>query len=298
MRIVVHADDLGASKGVTEAIVRCVDEGPITSASVMVNGSAFGDAVAAWAQRSGLRLALHLNLVEGAPLAPPREVDLLVDDAGRFRHDFVSLWRAHALAPPRARARLAGQVRTELALQIERMRAATGGAGPIALDGHRHVHLVPFVFREVLAACDLGSVARVRVIREPLHLAPGGGGPLLAPNLAGHALLNALSSGARRLLVERGVACPDWFVGVLYTGHMSPAVVDAALRRIRERDPRDDAEVEVLFHPGGATPDEAGLWPHNWAHRAFYTSPQRARESEQLRSEAMRATLARFGAGA
>jgi hypothetical protein len=295
MKIVAHADDLGASKGVTSAIVRCVDEGPITSASVLANGVAFGDAVEAWRRRPGLRLALHLNLVEDAPLSPAREVDLLVDEAGRFRHDFVSLWRAHALSSPRERARLAGQVRAELARQIARLQAATGGAGPIALDGHRHVHLIPFVLREVLAACDRGSVARVRVVREPLYLAPGGGGSFLAPNLARHTLLHALSARARRLLAARGVAHPDWFVGVLYSGQMSPAVVEAALGRIRARETRDDAEIEVLFHPGGAAPDEAGLWAHHRDQHAFYTSAQRARESEGVRSAAMRACLARFG---
>jgi hypothetical protein len=295
MKLVAHADDLGASKGVTEAILRCVDEGPITSASVLVNGPAFGDAVAAWRRRPGLRLALHLNLVEGSPLSPARDVDLLVDGAGRFRHDFVSLWRAHALSPPRVRARLAGQVRAELALQIDRLREATGGAGPIALDGHRHVHLVPFVFREVLAACDLGTVGRVRVVREPLYLAMDGGGAPLAPNLASHAVLDALSARARRRLAARGVAHPDWFVGVLYSGQMSSRVVEAGLRRIREREARDDAEVEVLFHPGGAAPGEGGLWAHNRAHHAFYVSALRACESEEVRSAAMRACLARFG---
>ena len=41
MKIVVHADDLGVSKGVTDNILRCVDFGPVRSTSIIVNGTAF-----------------------------------------------------------------------------------------------------------------------------------------------------------------------------------------------------------------------------------------------------------------
>jgi predicted glycoside hydrolase/deacetylase ChbG (UPF0249 family) len=295
MRIAVHADDLGASNGVTAAILRCVDEGPITSASVLVNGPAFEAAADACRRRPGLRPVLHFNLVEGVPLSPAREVDLLVDEAGTFRHDFTSLWRLWAMSSARERERLAAQVRAELGLQIARMRSAVGGGGPVALDGHLHVHLLPFVLREVLAACDAGAVARVRVVREPLYVVPREAGWFLAANLAKHAVLDALSARAQGPLAARGVAFPSFFVGVLYTSRMSPAVVEAALERLRARGVSDDAEVEVLFHPGGGAPEEAPQWARRPEHQAFYLSPRRARESEALRSAALRAVLARYG---
>ena len=159
------------------------------------------------------------------------------------------------------------------------------------------MHLLPFVLREVLAACDAGAVARVRVVREPLFLVPRERGWFLAANLAKHAILGALSARARGELAARGVAHPSFFVGVLYTSHMSPAVVEAALARLRARGVDDDAEVEVLFHPGGAAPDEASLWARRPEQRAFYLSPDRARESEAVRSAALREILARHDRG-
>ena len=82
MRILVHADDLGISHGITDSILRCADEGALNSTSVVVNCEASAYALAECGKRPGLRLALHLNLVEGRPLSPPDALDLLTDEEG------------------------------------------------------------------------------------------------------------------------------------------------------------------------------------------------------------------------
>ena len=35
MKLRVHADDLGVSRGVTDEILRCIDEGPVAGASII-----------------------------------------------------------------------------------------------------------------------------------------------------------------------------------------------------------------------------------------------------------------------
>ena len=95
MNIVVHADDFGVSEGVTDSILRCVDFGPVTSTSIIVNGTAFDYALAEYRKRTNLRLVCHLNLIEGKPITPPAELDLLTDKDGYFYHSFTSLWKLH-----------------------------------------------------------------------------------------------------------------------------------------------------------------------------------------------------------
>jgi predicted glycoside hydrolase/deacetylase ChbG (UPF0249 family) len=51
MRIRVHADDLGVSRGVTDEILRCIDEGPVQGVSIIANGAAFDHAVTALRSR-------------------------------------------------------------------------------------------------------------------------------------------------------------------------------------------------------------------------------------------------------
>lgn len=296
MRLRVHADDLGVSRGVTDGILRCIDKGPLDGTSIVANGAAFDYAVTALRSRRPVGLSVHLNLVEGPPVAPAGELDLLVDAGGFLRQSFQSLWRAHAVGTAATRTRLEAQVRAELSAQVEKVREAVGRDAPLRLDSHQHLHHIPFVFRIVADLCrDLPAPA-MRLIREPFFVA---GRALLGHTLGGfarHALLNALAARHRPQLAARGIARDDWFVGTLLTGHMSPGAVDAALRRIHALSGSNAAgvSVEILFHPGGAAPGEEAIWARYSAVGAYYFSPWRRFESEGLRSPEMAACLERW----
>jgi predicted glycoside hydrolase/deacetylase ChbG (UPF0249 family) len=296
MRLRVHADDIGASRGVTDGILRCIDEGPVEGTSIVANGAAFDYAVAALRSRPKVGLSVHLNLVEGEPVAPPGELDLLVDAKGFLRHGFLSLWRAHALAPVPTRRRLEAQVRAELRAQARKVRDAVGREVPLRLDSHEHLHHIPFVFRIVADLCRDLPAAGMRLAREPFFVGTGALRHHTLGGLAKHTLLNALAARHRPALAAHGIARDDWFVGVLLTGRMSPGAVDAALRRIRALSGADVANVrvEILFHPGGAAAGEEAIWTrYPRALRAYY-SPWRRFESEALRSPEMAACLDRW----
>jgi len=296
MRLTVHADDLGVSRGVTDGILRSIDAGPVEGASIIANGAAFDYAVAALRSRRSVGLSVHLNLVEGRPVAPAGQLDLLVDAEGLLRHGFMSLWRAHALATGATRTRLEAQVRAELSAQVEKVRGAVGRDVPLRLDSHLHLHHIPFVFRIVADLCRGLPGAGMRLVREPFFVDTRG---LQRHTLGGfgkRALLNALAARHRPELTTRAIASDDWCVGVLLTGRMSPSAVDASLRRIRALSGGDAGKVsvEILFHPGGAAPGEESIWARYPALRAYYFSPWRRFESDCLRSPEMAALLARW----
>jgi predicted glycoside hydrolase/deacetylase ChbG (UPF0249 family) len=296
MKLRVHADDIGVSRGVTDAILECIDHGPVGSTSIIANGSAFDHAVAALASRRHVALSVHLNLVEGRPLAPAGDLDLLVDREGYLRHGFASLWRAHALAGPATRARLEAQVRRELYAQATRVREAVGRDAPLRLDSHQHLHHIPFVFRIVADLCCELPAPGMRLVREPFFVDVSALRRHTAGGVAKHGLLNALGRRLRAEARARGIAVDDWFVGILLTGRMSPGAVDAALRRIRARTRRDNADVsvEILFHPGSAAPGEEALWVRYPEFAAYYGSRWRRLESAALRSPEMAECLGRW----
>ena len=298
MRLRVHADDLGVSRGVTDGIVRCIDEGPLESTSILANGAAFDYAVAALRSRPHVALSLHLNLVQGPALAPAAEVDLLVDAEGFLRHSLPSLWRAHALAAPAARARLEAQVRLELGAQAAKVRDAVGPDMPLRVDSEQHLHHIPFVFRIAADICRDLPAAGMRLVREPFFLDASGLRRHTLGGVAKRALLNALTARHRPELAARGINSDDWVVGLLLTGRMSPGAVEASLRRIATLSASDhrDVSVEIVFHPGGAAPREEAIWARYRALRAYYFSPWRRFESERLRSPEMAACLERWRA--
>ncbi len=71
MNVIVNADDLGMSMAVNDAIFAAFDAGLLKSASILVHGPAFADAVARLRDRPGLALGLHLDSTEFAPSTGP-----------------------------------------------------------------------------------------------------------------------------------------------------------------------------------------------------------------------------------
>jgi chitin disaccharide deacetylase len=114
-RLIVNADDFGMSPGVNAGVLRAFDAGIVTSASLMVHGTAAAAAAAA-AARHGLALGLHFELADWE----------LVDDEWVCRLE-------------RAPANDAAAVAAELTCQLERFEAVSGRR-PTHIDSHQHVH--------------------------------------------------------------------------------------------------------------------------------------------------------------
>jgi dolichyl-phosphate beta-glucosyltransferase len=153
-RVIVHADDYGLAPGINRAIEEGLSTGAVHSASILVGG---GDGLGAlaWAAAHPMcDFGVHLNLTHGRPVSDPAHVPSLVDDTGRF----------HPLASTLGRLLLRrvdlAEVQTEWRAQIAAVRDA--GVRVSHLDSHRHVHLVPRLFRGVAAplAAELGVTLR------------------------------------------------------------------------------------------------------------------------------------------
>lgn len=296
-RLLLHADDFGASRHVNAMILRGIDEGGLNSVSLMATGHAFDEAVGALASRPGVAVAAHLNLWEGRPVSPPESVPDLLTPAGRFRHGFVSLWRACCCGERAKRDALLGQIRTEYAAQWQRIRAALPPGTPLALDSHVHFHMIPPLF--VIAAGLLAEDPHpdyIRHVREPWWVytaCPRQSPAFCNANPIKHALLRHLSNKAEAVSRARGLASPDVFLGVLYTGHMTTMVARGLLQRLASMEFRF---AQVLFHPGGACAEEEGLWEGRADALTPMRSPMRERELEAVLDPEVR-RLARVCAG-
>lgn len=277
----MHADDLGRTRGVTDSILDCVDNGALRSVSVLANGDAFDFAMAECAKRPHLRVSVHLNLCEGRPVSASDAVAPLVDGRGVFRHSFHSLWLAHAFASREERDALRRAVEVELGGQIAKVRSRLKAGHAVAVDGHRHMHMIPFVFDTLL---DLHREDRIDYIRIPQEAFVFGPQSMrqarcyFGANIVKFLLLNRLSSGRKEQLATLGIRCADAFMGVLFTGCMSADIVLAACK-----DPGMKQTVEILFHPGRAVAEEESLWAAQPALAGFYLSPQRQYEAEALK---------------
>lgn len=200
-RVIVNADDLGMSRGITDGIIRAHLEGILTSASLMVNQPASEYARAQLRRAPKLDVGIHLNLCEGAPLLAASRVPSLVTREGKFhpREEMIRRLWCWQVSPREIEA----EFRAQICWMIER------GIPPTHADSHHHVHMYPAAVRPF---CKAVNSTGIRCARASHHRHwPRDGG--ISGAYAGSVLRRWLVMVYRDLLQAvafRELACPDY----------------------------------------------------------------------------------------
>ncbi len=250
-RLIVNADDLGLSAGVSAGIIEARQRGILTSASAMVNIEGALEQIAqVRAACPDLPIGLHLNITTGRPVLPPDQVPTLVDRSGRFYRSETMLARLPDIS--------LDELRAELHAQAERLLGA--GVQFDHIDYHEHIVLVYAPFYEVVLelAREHGVPVRQPVpasVRGQVRL-PGGGVAAAIRRMVRFALRHPvrawrlfpqLSPKAfeqkAALLVARGVPAPDRFID----GYFGRPSVERFLAMLQQLPP---GVSEVAVHPG------------------------------------------------
>lgn len=282
--LIVSADDLGLSKENTDTIFEAVDNGALTSVSILANGPAFLYAIDEYRLRKeSLALRVHLNLTEGKPLG--HNVSLLVTSDGNFK-SLAHLAGTYYLSSRAVRTQIREQVSQELALQMRRVLDTRVAGESLSVDGHQHVHMLPFVFEEIVSLKSVLPIAHIRIPREPFNLASWS--PFAYPLshvivhlVVGGYFLMFLSVRACEKARRAGIATNEWFVGIRYSGRMTEQTAQSGLRAVVAEG--GVGETELLFHPGSVPNDMPLDWsgdcgwhysPHRTTERMFLMSPE------------------------
>ena len=231
--LIVTADDFGSAVEVNEAVERAYRDGVLTAASLMVSAPAAADAIARAKRMPGLRVGLHIVLVDGRPVLPPDSIPSLVAADGLFSQDMFRAGVGMFFRP---------DTRRELALEVE-AQFETFAASGLALDhvnAHKHFHLHPTIAGCILRSGQRHGLRGVRVPYEPtrvLRAIAGTGGHLGALALAPFCLT------LRRRLRAAGLVVPDSVFGLAWSG----AMTTDRLRRLATHLP--DGLNEIYLHP-------------------------------------------------
>lgn len=241
--LIVTADDFGLSPQVNAAVELAHRGGILTAASLMVAAPAAAAAVEIARRTPGLRVGLHLALVDARPALPPAEIPDLVGPDGWFRRD-TARFGAELFFSPRMRGQLAREVEAQFAAY-----AATGL--PLDhVDAHQHFHLHPTVAGLMVRVGARHGMRAVRIPAEPVAI-------VRAIEPGTRSALPAITAPWTRLLGARmrraGCRVPDQVFGLSWTGAMTASRVAALLDRLPA------GTTEIYTHPAldGAYPGAA-----------------------------------------
>jgi hopanoid biosynthesis associated protein HpnK len=235
-RLIVTADDFGADVAVNEAVEQGHIHGILTAASLMVAGPAAANAVARARRLPSLGVGLHLVLVEGQPMLPPRKVPDLVGQDGHFRTDMARLGAAIFFRP---------KVRAQVRAEIEAQFAAFAATG-LPLDhvnAHKHFHLHPTIAGLILEIGRRYGLKAARAPIEPVALLNA-----IEPTRLGLAGVIAApwAKAVGRRFRRAGLVVPDRVFGLAWSGAMTRDRVAALIERLPA------GLTEIYTHPATA----------------------------------------------
>jgi len=245
---------------VNRGIVEAHAAGAVTSASLLANGPALSDALMRLRDARTLQVGLHLNLTLGRPVAQREDVASLCDPHTRAFYPLARLV-TRALTGRIHPEHVAAECRAQLNL-LHKLSVRVRH-----IDSHRHVHLLPGVWKTVVAVAQDAGIRTVRVPRESLRP-------------TGLRLSRALVAASLRAFCgDRALMRADHFLGLGLLG-----AHDFQRQLLALLDQLEPGTTELMVHPGYVDPD--------LTRRDAYTTG-RERELAALCSREVRDRLAR-----
>jgi chitin disaccharide deacetylase len=273
--LIVNADDFGLSCGANMGIIKAWREGILSSASLMVGGKAFAEAVALARENAGLQVGLHLTLVQGRALMEHGGSFSITDPQGNFIDNPVVAGMRYFFLKP-----LRSQLYREIEGQIVRFRET--GLPLSHIDGHLNIHMHPVVFDILLELMPRHGISSFRLSRErlgvDLRLAPR----RYLGKAADAFIFSMLSERCRPGLERLGITFTDEVKGLLNSGRMTEDYLINALHILQ------DGVTEIYFHPGSLPDDELRGRMPDYRHEEELAALTSSRVKDQIRGLGIR----------
>lgn len=267
-RVWFHADDLGATPSVSATLLRLAELGRIDGVSLLVNGAGVPRDLDRLRSLGDTRLSLHLDLTDTPLCTRGRMLEAFRRWPGPKGYLGFAAWTSALDRVERdvLRREVAAEVEAQLVRFLELVRPRR-----LEIDGHLHFHMAPVVLDALLTLSDRYPLRGGMRLPRPVS-------PWLRPrSLRGVARAKLLERLARRAL---RLAPPDFFRNDrLWTQDPSPL---EDMRQLQRGLRASLDRVEVLLHPGRATPAEAAVWQARPDLKAVYAGAARQREEELL----------------
>ncbi|MFP3868651.1 MAG: hopanoid biosynthesis-associated protein HpnK [Desulfobacteraceae bacterium] len=252
--VIITGDDFGLSSPLNQAIALAHRKGILTCASLMVGAPAWSEAVALAREMPDLCVGLHLTLIQGWAVLPPRLILHLADQQGNFRKHPIAAGLRFFFS-----RRLLNEIRQELAAQMEAFLST--GLTPWFVNGHLNIHLHPRVWPVVQELAREFNIPGMRLTQEDLRITLRLNRQRLVHKVA-HALIFAwLGRRVQKSIHNSGLKSNDHLFGLLNDGQMDEDYLLGLLPQLRP------GITEIYFHPALRSNPELRQWTPGYRHQ-------------------------------
>jgi predicted glycoside hydrolase/deacetylase ChbG (UPF0249 family) len=256
--LIVTADDLCMTEGITEGIVEAYRNGIVTATSALMNyPGARETLIRVHKENPGLPIGIHLNITTGRPVLPAGEIPSLVDRDGYFHHSNKIIKHLGNIS--------IDELRAEVNAQVELFLSTGVRLDHINSENHMLALFTPFhrVIREMAGKYN----APVRnPVPESVHgnirVKKGGGSSKAVAALIGYAIRHPFKSFRMMKLVspdafrqeeelvkQEGIPVTDWLIDSFYGN----ADIETFISILEQIPPGIS---ELTSHPGYASINE------------------------------------------
>ncbi len=227
--LIINADDLGCNAFRDRGILEAYQQGIVTSASILANGSSFNMAIKQ-VKGSKLPVGVHLNLADGRALTGP--IKGLTDISGNLpgKKELRRKLTANDFDTE--------EIRKELTTQIQRILEA--GVQPDHLDGHQHCQLFPCLTSMVTELAREYSIPAMRSAL-PADISRKGPSNALGKELS---LYRQLGHRAKETIMTASLLTPDGLMGMPLLNRLDKTSLCNFLENVTE------GFWELMVHPG------------------------------------------------
>lgn len=291
----IHADDYALTPNTSNDMLECMLAGKLDSISIVPNTGCFEECMdmlyKAIPSMPFLPLmSVHINLVEG----------ICLTDSGlgsNLTFSWGQLFLYSYTLPPSNRVRRG--IRAEIAAQIKKCMPAinkcleTAKANNIKftqkglrIDSHQHTHHLPMVWKSIISVINENKydVEYIRCSREPLSVflsKPKLFGTYRPVNAVKNIILAMYAGKIDKYCQENGLH-KMYLWGLLMSGMMDYPRIEKLKKAMEIKAEAAGRDLEILFHPGQALPDEINDELDAEATKEFYLSSNRIVEKKSL----------------
>jgi predicted glycoside hydrolase/deacetylase ChbG (UPF0249 family) len=282
--ILIHLDDLGATKKISIEQIELIKSCKIASGSLLMNGSGIGLFEREINQLKNLQetpdLFVHLNIVEGKPLTRFTSDNLNCIKNGMFNLNHIKIFQILYFSSAKRTNSFLEMVESEWDAQIKEAIIRFGRDSVIGLDSHRHTHGYKKLNTVANILMEKYQISYLRPTHEKYFMSK-------YSDLVRFPFLLGLLRNLYLKIISQGVTPGNEvgpITGIIYSGFMTEkSALDGTLANMPQNlIGLEGTFVLSIFHPGCATLEEVADIPKQF--KKWYTSENRQREFDAVLS--------------